>query len=159
MLKPASQPITVAARSKAWTVFARWNAGIVGSNPNQSMDVCVHLFSVCIVLCVGSGLATDWSPIQRILPTVYRIKKLKSCQGPTKGCRAIDIYIKSAKGWDIASLDPSANFFRNISHSGDWLTLVSGFLPSWVRPTLLNLYLISQHYIKIFTNGGKYRIW
>jgi hypothetical protein len=32
---------TVAARSKAWTVFARSNAGIVGSNSSQGMDVCV----------------------------------------------------------------------------------------------------------------------
>jgi hypothetical protein len=51
-------PITVAARCKAWTVFGRLNAGIVGSNPTQGMDVCARLFCVCIVLCVGSGLAT-----------------------------------------------------------------------------------------------------
>jgi hypothetical protein len=31
-------PITVAAQCKAWTVFARSNAGIVGSNPTQGMD-------------------------------------------------------------------------------------------------------------------------
>jgi hypothetical protein len=35
------RPITVAARSEAWNVFARSNAGIVGSNPTQGMDVCV----------------------------------------------------------------------------------------------------------------------
>jgi hypothetical protein len=34
-------PITVAARSKAWTVFARSNAGIVVSNPTRGMDVCL----------------------------------------------------------------------------------------------------------------------
>jgi hypothetical protein len=34
----------VAARSKAWTIFVRSNAGIVGSNPIQGMRVCVHLF-------------------------------------------------------------------------------------------------------------------
>jgi hypothetical protein len=44
-------PITVAARSKAWTVFARLSAGIVGSNFTQGMDVCVRLFCVCAVLC------------------------------------------------------------------------------------------------------------
>jgi hypothetical protein len=60
-----SVPITAAARSKAWTVFARSNAGIADSNPTEGMDICV-----CVVLCVGRGLATDWSP-------VYRIKKLK----------------------------------------------------------------------------------
>jgi hypothetical protein len=36
-------PITVAARSTARIVFARWNTGIVGSNPTQGMDVCVVL--------------------------------------------------------------------------------------------------------------------
>jgi hypothetical protein len=39
------------------------------------MAVC--LFCVRVVLCVGSGLATGWSPVQRVLQTVYRIKKLK----------------------------------------------------------------------------------
>jgi hypothetical protein len=33
------QPVTVAERSKACTVFARSEAGIVGSNPTQDMDV------------------------------------------------------------------------------------------------------------------------
>jgi hypothetical protein len=28
------------------TVFARSNAGIVGSNPTQAMDICVRLFCV-----------------------------------------------------------------------------------------------------------------
>jgi hypothetical protein len=29
----------------------------VGSNPTRGMDVCVRLFCVCVVLCVGSGVA------------------------------------------------------------------------------------------------------
>jgi hypothetical protein len=40
------------------TVFARSDAELVGSNPTQGMDVCVRLFCLCAVLCVGSGLAT-----------------------------------------------------------------------------------------------------
>jgi hypothetical protein len=44
-------PITVAARSKAWTVFVRSNTEIIGSNATWRMDVCVHLFCVCAVLC------------------------------------------------------------------------------------------------------------
>jgi hypothetical protein len=40
-------PITVAARSKAWTVFARSNTGIVGSNSTEGMDVCVCVYCVC----------------------------------------------------------------------------------------------------------------
>jgi hypothetical protein len=45
-------PVTVAARSEAWTVFARSNVGIMGSNPTWGMDVNVRLFCVCAVLCV-----------------------------------------------------------------------------------------------------------
>jgi hypothetical protein len=71
------KPITLTARSKAWTAFARSNTGIVGSNPTRGMDVCVRLFCVCVVLYVGSGLATGWYPIHGAVPTVYRIKKLK----------------------------------------------------------------------------------
>jgi hypothetical protein len=39
-------PITVAARSKAGTLFSRSNAGIVGSNVTKGMDACVRLFCV-----------------------------------------------------------------------------------------------------------------
>jgi hypothetical protein len=49
----ATEPITVAGLSKAGTVFAGLNTGIVGSNPTRGMDVCV-----CVLLFVGSGLAT-----------------------------------------------------------------------------------------------------
>jgi hypothetical protein len=56
---------------------ARSNGGIVASNPAQGMDVYVRLSCVCVVLCVGSGLAMGWSPVQGVLPTLYMIKKLK----------------------------------------------------------------------------------
>jgi hypothetical protein len=63
-----SKPVTVAERSKACTVFARSEDGIVGSNPTQDMDVwCV---CVCVFLCLGRGLATSWSPVQGDLPSV-----------------------------------------------------------------------------------------
>jgi hypothetical protein len=39
--------------------FARSNTGIVGSNPTQSMDVCLRLFCVC------RGLATGLIPRPR----------------------------------------------------------------------------------------------
>jgi hypothetical protein len=82
------EPITVAATSKAWIVFARSNTGIVHSNPTRGVDVCVCVYSVCVVLFLGSGLAMGWSPVQGVLPTVYRIKKTEKIgQGP-KVCRA-----------------------------------------------------------------------
>jgi hypothetical protein len=40
--------------------------------------LCVCLFCVSAVLCAGSRLATGWSPVQGVLPNVYRIKKLKN---------------------------------------------------------------------------------
>jgi hypothetical protein len=52
------------------------------------MSVCVY--SVCALLCVGSGLATSWSPPSK---ESYRpcigLRNCKSCQDP-KGCRAIE---------------------------------------------------------------------
>jgi hypothetical protein len=67
-----TQPVTVAERSKACTVFARSEAGIMSSNPTQDMDVwCVcAFFCVCVVLCLGRGLATSWSPVQGVLQSV-----------------------------------------------------------------------------------------
>jgi hypothetical protein len=70
-------PITVAARSEAWTVFARSNTGVVGSSLTWGMDACVRLFCVCVILGVGSGLTTSWSPVQEVLPTVYRLRNWK----------------------------------------------------------------------------------
>jgi hypothetical protein len=52
------------------TDIARLNAVIGGSNPTQGMDVCVCVFSVCVVLCVGSGLATGLPLVQAVLPSV-----------------------------------------------------------------------------------------
>jgi hypothetical protein len=78
----------VAARSKAWTVFARSNTGVVGSNRTQGMVVCVRLFCVCVVPCVGSGLTMSWSPVKGVLPCIG-LRNWKSGQGPTEECRAI----------------------------------------------------------------------
>jgi hypothetical protein len=49
--KVLCQKVTVTAWSKAWTVFARSNVGIVGWNPIWGMDVCVCLFCLCCPVC------------------------------------------------------------------------------------------------------------
>jgi hypothetical protein len=74
------QPIAVAVLSEGWTVFVRSNTGIVGLNPARGNDICVRVFCVCVVLCIGSGIATGWSSVQGVLTTLYKIRKLKSCQ-------------------------------------------------------------------------------
>jgi hypothetical protein len=58
-------PVTVAEPSKACTVFALSEAGIVGSNPTQ--HGCLVFVCVCwcvrarvfVCLCTGRGLATS----------------------------------------------------------------------------------------------------
>jgi hypothetical protein len=42
-------PVTVARRSEACTVFARSEAGIVGSNPTQGMD---GWYVYVLILCL-----------------------------------------------------------------------------------------------------------
>jgi hypothetical protein len=43
------EPVTEAERSKAWTVFALSEAGIMGSNPTQGMYVLfVYVFILCL---------------------------------------------------------------------------------------------------------------
>jgi hypothetical protein len=64
---------------------SRWSRGLkprqslrcVCSNPTRRMYICVRLICGSVVLCVGSGLATGCSPVQGVLPTVYRIAKQK----------------------------------------------------------------------------------
>jgi hypothetical protein len=63
------EPVAVGARSKAWTVFASSDAGIVGSNLTQGMDIWrVYAF----ILCLDSGLAAGWSPVQGVLKSVKK---------------------------------------------------------------------------------------
>jgi hypothetical protein len=58
-----------------------WDRGI----ESHSRHGCLFAF----ILCVGRSLATGWSPVQGILPTVYRLRNWTSSQGPRKGCRAV----------------------------------------------------------------------
>jgi len=47
--------------------------------------MCVCVFLCCVVLCVGRGLASGWSPNQGVLPNVYRIEKsIKEGIGPQR---------------------------------------------------------------------------
>jgi hypothetical protein len=76
---PRAWPTTVTAQSKAWIVFARSNIGVVGSNPTRGMDVCMRLFCVySVVVCVGSGLATSWSPVQESYRLCMELRNWKS---------------------------------------------------------------------------------
>jgi hypothetical protein len=55
------------------------------------MVVCVRLFCVCVVLCIGRGLATGWSLVQGVLPSVLKDHETEEeARVQQKGCRAID---------------------------------------------------------------------
>ena len=54
-----SEPISVAARSKAW-VYCRSLAGIVGSNPSGAW-----MAVLSVVCCQVEVSATGWSLVQR----------------------------------------------------------------------------------------------
>jgi hypothetical protein len=69
--------------SAAWTLES-W----VRISLEALLSVCVYF--ICVVLCVGSDLATGRSPVQGVLPSVYGLRNWKNCQGPTKGSRDID---------------------------------------------------------------------
>jgi hypothetical protein len=77
-------PITVAARSKAWTVFARLNPVIMGSKPTQDMDICVCVYTVFVFFVLAEALQRADPPVQSVLPVTCRINILK------KRPRAID---------------------------------------------------------------------
>jgi hypothetical protein len=75
------------------------------------MDVCERLFCVCVVLCVDSGLATDWSPTQGVLPTLYRLRNRKATK-VHKGCRAMNRLWSYVGDYEIVCGVVILNLFR-----------------------------------------------
>jgi hypothetical protein len=79
-------PTTVAARSKAWTVFAPSNAGIMGSNPNQGIDVCVCVYSKFVLFCVqAEALRRADPPSKESYRLCRRSRNWKKWPRPNKG--------------------------------------------------------------------------
>jgi hypothetical protein len=84
-----SMLITVAARYKVWVVFSRSDTKVIGSILTWGTDVCVRLFCVCVDVCVGKGHAMGWSPIQGVLPTVYRLKNWKAAKAQPRDLKPL----------------------------------------------------------------------
>jgi hypothetical protein len=86
-----SRPVTVAALSKAWTLFARSDARIVGSNPTQDMIVwCVHAFILCLCCPVFRKRPCDGLITRPGIPTdcVRIITELNKRPGPWMGWKS-----------------------------------------------------------------------
>jgi hypothetical protein len=110
-------PVTVTARSEASTVFARLNAGIVGSNPARGIDVCTScVYSVFVLFCVYVAVLR-WAdaPSKESYRLCIGSRNWKSGRGPTKGCRAIIIIII------IIIIHPSCSTYLIIP---DFVTLI-----------------------------------
>jgi hypothetical protein len=62
-----------------FTCRSQWPRGLrrESSSPTRTLGSWVRIHSRHGCLCVGSGTLTGWSPVQGVLLTVYRIKKLK----------------------------------------------------------------------------------
>jgi hypothetical protein len=89
-----SLSIKVAARSKGWTVFARSNAGVVGSNPTEGMDVCVRVYSVFLLSCVYVAAFRRADHSYRLCKKVYETEEEARAQ--QRGCSAIDEWMKES---------------------------------------------------------------
>jgi hypothetical protein len=103
-------PTTLAARSKAWTVFARsdasrsqWPRGLRHelSSPPQTLGSCVRIpleawmsvcvYSVFVLSCVQVvNLRRADPPSKESYRLCKRSRNWKSGQGPLKGCRVLD---------------------------------------------------------------------
>jgi hypothetical protein len=69
------------------TKFKRWIHWDRGFE-SRSWHVCVSAFVYVELSCVGSGLATGWSPIQGVLPTVQKyIPKFKKSNSESQKAR------------------------------------------------------------------------
>jgi hypothetical protein len=67
--------------------LGRWDRGFESHSGHGSL-VCMRLFCVCVVLCLGRGLATDWSLVQGVLPTVKNDTELNKSPGPWMGWKS-----------------------------------------------------------------------
>jgi hypothetical protein len=102
------------------------------------MHVCVRLFCVYVVLCVGSDLATGCPLVQGDLPSVYGIKKLKKSGRGSKGCRAVYIYFMCTNRnllTEVIAIESRICRMLSIRDSSAF-ALLRFFKNSWLKPVV-----------------------
>jgi hypothetical protein len=115
----SSLPIRAALRFKTPNVFA---SGTLGSWVRIALEVWIYtyicVFSVFILSCVGNDVAVGWSPVQRVLQTVCKIKsfrlivKWEQVRGSNPSRKA---RIRIRRTNHYFSLDETSNIFNIIS--------------------------------------------
>jgi hypothetical protein len=104
------------------------------------MDVCVCVYSVfCVVLCVGSVPATEWSLIQRVLLCKKILRNWRRGQGPTKGCSAIDELMNEMS---LFSQNTSERAPQKQAHS--WLLRLHHSLPTGTHTAGMRTNILSK---------------
>jgi hypothetical protein len=119
-----------------------WGHGFESRSRNGGLCA---LFCVYVVLCVGSGLATGRSPVQGILPTVYRLRNWKSGQGPTNDYRAIERW-KDSVVWSELTWRCTSFFF--VCLPSIWLT----FYLTAIWDSVIHQVSLRFHFIRFFTS-------
>jgi hypothetical protein len=122
-------------RHELSSLLGRWDCAF-DSHSGHGCLVCVCVYSVCVVLCVGSGLATGWSLVRGILS--YRLWKmiteLNKRPGPWMGWkRHCKKNLDSLLGDNIIIISIQRNRIRRLL--GSW----SGKMPERTRYVFLIL--------------------
>jgi hypothetical protein len=82
----------VFTKCKCLRSLGRWDRGFE-SHSGHGCLVSVCVYSVCVFLCLGSGLATDWSLVQGVLPKTNKLNSVdfspqaNSTDRATTSCR------------------------------------------------------------------------
>jgi hypothetical protein len=82
-----------------------------------TLEAWMFFFRICVVLLVGSDTITGWSPIQEVLLTVHKIKKLEN-PPPILGWRAILLWTRNRNFSTTFSKNYSS---RILNKSVQWL--------------------------------------
>jgi hypothetical protein len=79
------KPVTVAERSVLSSLARKPGLWVRIPQNAWMFGICMCLFCVCVALCLGRELATGWSLVQGVLPSVKMIMKLKNQRPGPKG--------------------------------------------------------------------------
>jgi hypothetical protein len=124
-------------------------ARTLGSNLTQGMVVCLRLFCVYVVPCVGSGLATSWFPVQGVLPSVLGLRNWSETKRFTDALSyKVGVTGKREREWlfsrcyDDRFKNDAGKMFGSCSKHGNIHTFSRRVIPDITNIVRLNSHLI-----------------